>query len=37
MRKIIRLIIIPVIVFAALIAIDQITKLCFKNLNETRA
>ena len=36
MRKIIRLIIIPVIVFAALIAIDQITKLCFKNLNETR-
>ncbi len=29
-------IIIPVIVFITLIAIDQITKQCFKNLNEAR-
>ena len=36
MRKIVKLIIIPLVVFAALIAIDQITKLCFRNLNETR-
>ena len=35
-KKIIKFIVIPVVIVIVLIAIDQVSKLCFKNLNETR-
>ena len=35
MKKSIKFIVIPLIVFAVLIAVDQITKFYFKNLNQT--
>lgn len=36
LKKTIKLIVIPAILLVVLIAIDQITKICFYNLNQTR-